>query len=377
MSRKYQICTRCVMDTSAPSITFDANGVCSHCTAFLEAHPNVPIDEAEIARQREELHSTIRREGKGKRYDCIVGVSGGADSSYALYLAVQAKLRPLAVHLDNGWNSEIAQNNIANLVRQLGVDLYTHVIDWRENREMQMALFRAGVIDIEMIMDNAQAATTYRQAAKYGLRHILSGVNARTEGMQIPQGWYHYKYDVRNIRAINKRFGGPKIKTHPLMNTIDMLYFNHVRKIKYHRYPDYFLYNKKDAVALLQSELGYVPYAYKHNESVFTRFYQNYILPEKFGVDKRRVHHSNEICTGQRTREEALEDLKTNSYITSGMAASDKQYVIKKLGMIEAEFDEYMRRPPVPHSNYPSEIHLLGKLRRLYQPVKRLRRLIA
>lgn len=377
MTRPYRVCTRCVMDTSAEDIVFDEAGVCSHCTAFLARHPLGAVDDSALARRRDALHAAIRSAGERKPYDCIVGVSGGADSSYALYLAVKNGLRPLAVHLDNGWNSELAQNNIANLVRRLGVDLYTHVIDWPENREMQLALFRAGVIDIEMIMDNAQAATTYRQALRYGLKHILSGVNSRTEGMQIPEGWYHYKFDVRNIRAITKRFSGVRIKTHPLMGTLDYLYYTYVRGIRYHNYLDYFHYNKAEAVALLERELGYVPYQYKHNESVFTRFYQNYILPEKFGVDKRRVHHSNLIMTGQKTRDAALEDLKTNSYIDSGRAAEDRQYVLKKFGMSEAEFAQYMARPPVPHTAYPSEIARLGKLRRAYQPLKKIRRLFA
>lgn len=373
----YQVCTYCVMDTSAPGIRFDAAGVCNFCTTFLEKHRAAALDDSALERARNELHECIRRDGAGKKYDCIVGVSGGADSSYALYLAVKNGLRPLAVHLDNGWNSELAQNNIANLVRQLGVDLYTHVIDWPENRDMQLAFFKAGVIDIEMIMDNAQAATTYRQAIQYNLRHILSGVNSRTEGLPIPEGWYHNKFDERNIRAICQRFGTMPIKTHPLMSTLDLMYFTRIRGVTYHKYLDYFKYNKAEAVALLERELGFVPYRYKHNESVFTRFYQNYILPLKFGVDKRRVHHSNEICTGQKTREEALEDLRANSYIESGDAAADRRYVLKKLGMSEAEFDAYMARPPVPHDAYPTEASLMRTLRLAYQPIKKLRRALA
>jgi len=366
------MCVRCVMDTSAVDITFDEHGVCNYCTAFLAKTLTLPEDSNSLALRRNSLHNSIRETGKGKRYDCIVGVSGGADSSYALYLAVQNGLRPLAVHLDNGWDSELAQNNIANLVRRLSVDLYTHVIDWPENRDMQLAMMRADVIDVEMIMDNAQAATTYRQACKYGLRHIVSGVNSRTEGMPIPEGWYHYKFDVRNIRSIHKKFGSIPIRTHPLMRTLTWLYYMHGRRIKYHKYLDFFMYNKTEAIAILKRELDYVPYRYKHNESVFTRFYQNYMLPIKFGIDKRRVHHSNQICTGEMTREQALRDLAENVYIESGEAEADKLYVIKKLGMSEGEFREYMARPPVRHDVYPSEIRRLHTVVLMGQSLKRL-----
>lgn len=372
MTNNYQICTRCVMDTSANNISFDDYGYCNYCNTFLSKHLTINQDQDYWNIKRNELHAKIKKNGVGKRYDCIIGVSGGADSSYSLYLAIKNGLRPLAVHLDNGWNSELAQNNIENLVRKLKVDLYTHVIDWEENRDMQLAMIKAGVIDIEMIMDNAQAATTYSQAMKYGLHDILSGVNSRTEGMPIPEGWYHNKFDVRNIRDIQKKFGSVIIKTHPLMNNFEHLYFEFVKKIVYHKYLDYFLYNKKEAVDLLQKELGFVPYPYKHNESIFTRFYQNYILPIKFGVDKRRVHHSNEICTGQMSREDAMKDLSTNTYIDSGLAETDKQYVLKKFGIDESYFLEYMQSQPIPHMNYKSEIPTFMQLIIFLKKIKRL-----
>jgi len=221
-------------------------------------------------------------------------------------------------------------------------------------------------------MDNAQATTTYRQAIKYKLKDILSGVNSRTEGMPIPEGWYHNKFDVRNIKDIQKKFGTFKIKTHPLMNNFDHLYFEFVKKIVYHKYLDYFLYNKKEAVGLLQKELGFIPYPYKHNESVFTRFYQNYILPIKFGADKRRVHHSNEICTGQMTREDAMKDLLSNPYIDSGFAEIDKQYVLKKLGIKETDFMIYMKSQPIPHMKYKSELPALLNLIDFLKKIKKI-----
>ncbi len=361
----YQICTRCVMDSSVHDISFDEQGVCNYCTEYLIRYSNKAESAEGKLRFCEKFHKEVRRNGRGKRYDCVVGLSGGVDSSYALYLAVSNGLRPLAVHLDNGWDSELAQNNIANLVRALNVDLYTHVIDWTENRDMQRALFKAGVIDIEMIMDNAQAATNYAQAARLGLKDILSGTNTRTEGMPMPAEWVQYKFDVKNIRAIQRKFGTMPIRTHPLIGTWRWLYYERVRGIRWHMYLDFFEYNKANAVEILQRQFGYVAYRYKHSESVFTRFYQNYILPGKFGADKRRVHHSTQICTGQMTRDEAIKDLATNPYVDSGEAASDKKYVSKKLGFTEEEFDAYMKRPPVSHSVFPSEVNVLRTMRRV------------
>jgi N-acetyl sugar amidotransferase len=355
------------MDTTAPDIKFDAQGICNYCSDFLAKYTHAALDATELAAKREQFLASVKRHGQGKRYDCIVGLSGGVDSSYALHLAIQSGLRPLAVHFDNGWDSELAQHNIARLVRQLGVDLHTHVVDWPENRDMQKALIRAGVIDIEMIMDNAQAATNFSEAVRHGLKDILSGTNTRTEGMPMPPGWTHYKFDVRNIRAIQRRFGTMQIKTHPLMSTLGWFYYRHVRGVQWHNFLDLVVYNKAEAVAILQQEYGYVPYRYKHNESVFTRFYQNYLLPKKFGIDKRRVHHSTQICTGQMTRAEAFADLSTNPYIDSGEAASDRKYVLKKLGMSDSELDAYLSAPPVSHARYPSELPLLqfmGRARR-------------
>lgn len=362
MESIYKICSRCVMDTTVPKITFDENGFCNHCSDFLNKQLKNEESLSIQISNTEKFHEKIRNDGIGKKYDCIVGVSGGADSSYALHLALINGLRPLAVHLDNGWNSELSQNNISTLVHATGVDLYTHVINWEENKDMQLSLIKAGVLDIEMIMDNAQAATTYRQALKYNLKHILSGVNSRTEGMSIPEGWYHYKYDELNIRAIHKKFGSQKIKSHPLMNSIDEFYYQKIRKIRYHKYLDYFLYNKNDAMQILSEKYGFVPYKYKHSESIFTRFYQNYILPVKFGVDKRMVHHSNMIITGQMTRDEALIDLKTNSYCDSDEFKIDKQYVLKKFGITEAEFQKYIIKEPVSHLFYPSELKIKNKI---------------
>jgi N-acetyl sugar amidotransferase len=373
MNTKYQVCTRCIMDSSVNDIVFDSSGVCNYCTDYIARHSD-SFDESQlIIDNRKAFHENVRRNGKGKPYDCIVGVSGGVDSSYALYLAVENGLRPLAVHLDNGWDSEIAQYNISNLVRKLGVDLYTHVIDWPENRDIQRSLFKSGVIDIEMIMDNAQAATNFKQASRLGLKDILSGTNTMTEGMPLPPGWAHYKFDARNIRAIQRKFGSFKIRSHPIMSTLDWFNYKYVKKIQWHNYLDYFAYNKEIAISTLEREFDYVRYKYKHGESVFTRFYQNYVLPVKFSVDKRLVHHSTLICSGQMTRESAIADLTGSQYIGSQEAASDRCYVLKKLGFNDEEFDGYMNSDPVPHEKYPSEVPMLLAMQRVGRLLRRLR----
>lgn len=352
---EYQVCSRCVMDTTASDIVFDAKGVCNYCTTFEtmleEIHQKMGDKQATL----NEFITKVKADGKGKEYDCIIGVSGGMDSSYALYLAVKHGLRPLAVHLDNGWNSELASNNIANLVTTLGVDLYTHVIDWRENRDMQCSFFKANVVDIEMLVDNAIISLNYRQAAKYGTKYILSGSNTATEGLNMPPGWSHFKYDARNIRNIHKKFGSVPIKTHPIFSVMDYFRYEYLGGIKWITFLDYFQYNPVDATDLLKEECGYKPYPYKHYESVFTRFYQGYILPRKFGYDKRKVHLSSLIVSGQMTREEAIHLLEDSPYPVPKQEEQDRLFVIKKLGFTEEKFNRYMEMPGVPHATYGSE----------------------
>ncbi len=364
---EYRVCTRCVMDTSAPAITFDGNGFCNYCTEFLGRLEHARALEGDKPARLEEFVTRIKREGQGKEYDCIVGVSGGVDSSYALYEAVRRGLRPLAVHLDNGWNSELASHNITRLVESLGVQLYTHVIDWEENRDLQLSFFKANVVDIELLMDNAMLAVNYQQAAAFGLKHILAGSNMATEGMRIPAEWTHFKYDVRNIRNIQKHFGTKPIRTHPLLSTIDFVTYEFVRGIKWVPFLDYFEYDKQEALDILEREVGYRPYPYKHYESVFTRFYQAYILPRKFGYDKRRVHLGTLVASGQMTRGEALALLATPTYPDPAQEEQDRIFVMKKLGFTEETFEAYMNAPEVPHEAYGSERWLWNILAAVYK----------
>lgn len=364
---EYQICSRCVMDTTASDIVFDKKGVCNYCTTFEKRLNDTHVTVEDLQAQRDKFISKVKADGEGKDYDCIVGVSGGVDSSYALYLAVKHGLRPLAVHLDNGWNSELASNNIANLVTTLDVDLYTHVIDWEENQDLQCAFFKANVVDIELLMDNAMIALNYQQAAKHRLHYILSGSNTITEGMRLPPGWNHFKYDVWNIRQIHKRYGSLPIKTHPLISVMDYVRYNFINGINWISFLDFFPYNKAKVLELLQAECDYKPYPYKHYESVFTRFYQGYILPRKFGYDKRRVHLSMLIVSGQMTRDEALNLLKGSPYTDPKQEEQDRLFVIKKLGFTEMSFDKYICRPEIPHQAYGSEEWAWNNLSYIYR----------
>jgi len=356
MSKDYQICTRCVMDTSAKDIIFDEEGVCNYCTEFLNECSYILFkDSKERRKELDELVGKVKAMGQGKRYDCIIGLSGGVDSSWALVQAMQAGLRPLGVHMDNGWDSELAQNNIANLVHGLGVDLHTHVIDWDEYRKLMQAFFDADVIDIELLYDNAMLAVNYRQAAKYGLKFILSGSNSATEGMRIPCQWNWFKYDKRNIKALGKSFGGIQINTFPAIGTLNFIYYEFVRKIKWTPFPDYLEYNKFEALHILERDFGYKPYPYKHYESVFTRFYQGYILPQKFQVDKRRVHLSTLVVSHQMSREDALRSLEEIPYPTIQEQEEDIRYFLKKMGWTREELNDYLKRPEKSHGVYHSE----------------------
>jgi N-acetyl sugar amidotransferase len=356
------------MDTSAPDIEFDEQGVCNYCSDFLrEMDRFVEQDPVKREEKLQALVERIKARGRGKRYDCIVGVSGGVDSSWALVQAVRLGLRPLAVHMDSGWNSELAQNNIANLVRTLGVDLYTHVIDWPEIRGLMEAFFAADVIDVEVLYDNAMLAVNYQQAVKQGVKYILAGTNMATEGVQIPRAWNWTKQDRKNIVGISKRFGGPRLKTFPSIGTADYIRYVFVHRIRWISFLDLFDYKKFEALEVLQREFGYKPYAYKHYESVFTRFFQGYILPHKFGVDKRKPHLSNLVVTGEMSREEALKSCQGIAYPSQKDLDADIQYFIKKMQWSEKKFDDYMSRPEKPHTDYPSEAWLFHKLIGLYR----------
>ena len=370
MTDGHRTCTRCVMDTTAANITFDADGVCSYCTDFLRRSGGLlSKDPALLQRDRDAFVARVKKQGEGKRYDCVVGVSGGVDSSWVLVQAVKAGLRPLAVHMDNGWNSELAQSNISNLVRPLEVDLYTHVIDWNEYRKLMQAFFDADVIDVELLYDNAMLAVNYQQAARHGIKYILGGTNQATEGMYTPRNWNWFKYDKKNIRALGRR-GGTRLDTFPVIGTLDYVWYQFVRGIRWISYLDYLPYNKAAVLEQLQREYQYKPYPYKHYESIFTRFYQGYLLREKFGVDKRRLHLGTLVAAGQMSRDDAVRSIEGLAYPSQGALDDDVRYFLKKMGWTAEQLSDYLRRPERSHAEFGTERGRWELLSRIYFAMK-------
>jgi N-acetyl sugar amidotransferase len=338
------------MDTTTAHISFNSDGLCNYCTKFYHR----PQTFRSIL-PNSDLLNLVKRPSSSSNYDCVVGLSGGIDSSWVLVSAVKLGLRPLAVHMDNGWNSTLAQRNIANLIDKLGVDLYTHVIDWDEYRSLLLSFIDSDVIDLELLYDNAMFGTLYHTAHKFGLKTILGGMNLSTEGVEMPYDWNWFKFDLTNIKAINRRFGNTRLKTFPGISFPSYLTSKYFHRISWVNILDHIDYRKSHALHTLVSDYNYTPYPYKHYESIFTRFYQGYILPKKFNVDKRKVHHSSLIVTGQMTRDEALADLQRSPYPNSKDMSNDLQYVLKKLDYSIDQFEQYLQRPAKPHDTYPSE----------------------
>lgn len=364
---EYRECKRCFMDTTAEDIHFDENGFCNYCSDFLEKlHDMKQKNDLNL----DQFVSQIKKDGTNKPYDCIVGMSGGIDSSYTLVKVKELGLRPLAVHMDNGWNSELATNNIKNLVQILGVDLYTHVINWDEYRKLMQAFFDADVIDMELLYDNAMLAVNYQQANKYGIKYILSGSNTSTEGMMMPKNWNWFKYDKKNIVNLGKS-GGVKLKTFPVFGTIDFIYYEYIKKIAWIPFLDYLsVYNKFYALEILQNNFNYKPYPYKHYESIFTRFYQGYILPNKFGVDKRKIHLSTLIVSDQISKNEAKNQMKGIAYPSEKELQEDIDFFLKKMRWNLKQLNEYLDRPERLHNEHGSEKSLWENLSKLNNLLK-------
>lgn len=358
--RAYRQCSVSVLDThDDPHMRFDDEGRCHYYHDYRRAERESVRHGADGEAGLHRLVDEIRRDGRGKPYDCIMGVSGGVDSTYVAYLARHLGLRPLAVHFDNGWNSELAVNNIENVVGRLGIDLFTYVIDWDEFRDLQLAYLKASVVDIEVVSDHAIFATMYRLAGQRGIRHILSGTNVVTEHV-LPRHWIYHKTDHVNIRAIHAAFGTAPLRTYPFMDWKVKKYYQLVRGVRSQSILNLVPYNKAHVKRLIQQELGWRDYGGKHYESVWTRFYQGYILPTKFGIDKRKAHLSNLIFAGQITKAEALEELRQPIYDPE-MQRADLQFVLKKLELSAAEFDEIMARPPRPHTDFEVERALIAR----------------
>lgn len=341
------------MDTSDPGISFAESGVCSHCHHFDEVVRTQWFPNDEGRRRLESMVELIKRDGRGREYDCIIGLSGGVDSSYLALKVMELGLRPLVVHVDAGWNSELAVKNIESLVKALGIDLYTLVIDWEEMRDLQAAFLRAGVPNQDVPQDHAFFAGLYRFAVQERIRWVLSGGNHATEGI-LPQTWGYNALDATHLKAVHRRFGTVPLRTYPVVS-----YFNrHVRYplllgMKVIRPLDFLHYNKSDAMRELSENCGWRYYGGKHYESVYTKFFQGYWLPARFGYDKRRAHLSSLIVSGQISREAALAEIAKPAYAPDELRR-DWTFVAKKLGFSEATLRELFEAPLRRHQDYPN-----------------------
>jgi N-acetyl sugar amidotransferase len=341
------------MDETVPDIVFYPDGRCSCCRAYDEHRTKELFVDDAGATRLESLVEEIKRAGQGKPYDCLIGISGGVDSSYVAYLvAKRFGLRALALHLDNGWNTELAVDNVERIVKALHIDLSTHVLDWREFRDIQIAFMRSSISNIEIPTDHAIWAVLLKNAAKMGIRYIIAGNNVVTESI-MPESWLYGSKDSRLIRGIHRRFGRVPLRTYPYLTTFDYAYYLLLRGIRWIPILNYVPYVKAEAKRVLMEELGWRDYGGKHYESTFTRFFHAYYLPKKFGFDLRKSYYSALVCSGQMTREEALREL-AQPPAPPELMAQDRDYVLKKLGLNNEEFETIMASPNKAFSDYPN-----------------------
>jgi len=369
IDQQYKICSRCVMDTSDPFIRFDSLGICNHCTDYFNKSDIYTYQGQKTDLALSSLMKQIRKKGKNKMYDCVVGISGGVDSSYVAYMAKKMGLRILAVHFDNGWNSELAVKNIENIVTTLDLDYQTYVVDYEEFKDLQKSFLKASVHNAETPSDHAFLGALYKIAARYNIKYILSGSNFATEGI-LPKSWGYNAKDITHLKAIQKKFGSKKLKTFPFLGLYKELYYTYMRGIKMIRLLNYVPYVKKDAMKVLEQELNWQYYGGKHYESRFTKFFQSYILPLKFGIDKRKAHLSTLICAGEITRDEALVVLGQPTY-DHNIVNEDLEFICKKLDISSEEFESIMNDNPKSYKDYPNGEKMLNFIYKVYNILKR------
>jgi len=353
------------MDTSDPAITFSDEGHCNHCTDYSERISHLTYTGERSDEQLSIMVERIGRSGKGKDYDCVIGISGGVDSCYAAKVLKDQGLRPLAVHLDNGWNSDTAVKNIKNTANALGIDYQSYVIDWEEFRDLQFAFVKASVPEIETPTDMAIPGALHRIAAENQVKYVISGGNYATEGI-LPAAWHYNAKDLKLLTAIHRRFGTGRLKTFPTFGYLDEIYYKFVKGIRI-LYPlNHVPFSKDAAMRVLEDELGWEYYGGKHFESRITAFVQSYVMPVKFDIDYRKATLSTQICAGDVTRDAALEELKQPPFDRERVAV-DMQYMAKKFEVSTEEFEEILARPPRSYRDYPNDQKKLEFLYRVYR----------
>jgi N-acetyl sugar amidotransferase len=359
------------MDTTDPEIVFDNEGNCNHCNEFLSSTAKRSYQGDKSEQELLKVVEKIKNEGKKKDYDCVIGISGGIDSCYATYILKQYGLRPLAVHMDNGWNSEAAVKNIKNVASKLGVDYQSYVLDWEEFKDLQLSFLKASIPEIETPTDIAIPAALHKVAAKHNIKYVISGGNFATEGI-LPKIWHYNAKDLKYLKSIHKQFGRKKLKSFPTFGFIKEIYYKYVRGIRIIYLLNYVPFSKNDAMDLLEKELDWKYYGGKHYESKFTGFIQSYILPEKFKIDYRRATLSTQICAGDVSREDALKELQTVPYNMESVKI-EREYLCKKLGISESEFQKIMEDKPKWYYHYPNDKKRLEFIYKMYlklNPIK-------
>lgn len=367
-TENYRQCSKCLFDNvDYPDIEFDSEGICNVCHIYDDLQFKTVHKGEKGKHILQKLLVDIKKDGEGQAYNCVVGVSGGVDSSYIAYLSKQWGLKPLILHVDNGWNSELAVKNIESLVEKLGFDLYTEVLNWPEMRDMQLAFFKASVLDMDLPFDNAFMAILFKVAKKYKIKYIISGHNTVTEGW-MPATFCHYKLDSLNLIDIHKKFGTIPLKTFPMIGPIKTWWFKKFHQIRFVTPLDYIEYDKARVKQFLISELGWRDYGGKHYENIFTKFYQGHILTQKFKIDKRKSHLSTLICSGQITKSQAEEELKKPVYDSEELK-KDTDFFIKKLEISEQEFNTVMALPIKKHTDFSSYINIFNRLRKIKKAI--------
>lgn len=363
-------CTRCVMDTTDEDIHFDIQGNCNHCTdfiTFLQNHRYQP----KISEQKWSLAlQSIKERGKNKKYDCLVGISGGVDSSYTAHLCKEYGLRPLLMHFDNGWNTQEAKENVKIMVDALGFDFVDYKVDWEEFRQIQLAFLKSSIVDLEIPTDIGILGATYEIAQKQDIPTIISGGNFSAEGI-LPLTWgYHVKNDMKLYKHIVKEYGNIRLKKVPTAGFLDNFYIKFIKGIKTYYPLNYIDFNKDIARQFLIDTYGFKDYGGKHQESIITSFWQGYVMPTKYNMDLRKATYSSQICSGQLTREDALQKLES-PYYELEKAQQDKVLIAQKWGITEQELEKYLQLPPKTYKDFPNQKGFIDFFYKLYFKLKR------
>ncbi len=363
MNTNLKTCVSCLMDTTDPKITFNEAGECNYCVEASAELPKYRYTKEQVKANIESLVNHVKSKKQGK-YDCLVGISGGVDSSYVTHLAAQWGLNPLVVHFDNGWNSELAVSNINNILNKTGFDFQTYVIDWEEFRDLQRAFLKASVVDIEMLTDHAIKASMFKLARENNIKCVLSGTNYATEH-GLPTSWVWHKGDLQNIKAIQKLYGNKALKSFPTIGPFKSIFYKMIYKLDYLEPLNLINFRKLEAMKVLEQEYDWRYYGGKHYESLFTKFYQAHILPEKFNIDKRKSHISALVRNNEISLDEARKQLAQPLYQSESEFQDEKEFVLKKLGFSAAEFDEILQDSPKAHDSYPTDIHVYHRLNKV------------